>query len=127
MNLESGRSWNFSSIEEIKSRPPIVTICGPRKFKEQILQEQRRLERDFCIVHIPNFSFESEEFEKFSEENFEMLHEQHYRKMLSSDSIYIVDVDGYIGNDTMREIAFAHRYEIPVKYMEDPKVDLSNI
>lgn len=35
------------------------------------------------------------------------LENAHYRKIELSDAIYVVDIQGYIGNQVSKEIAFA--------------------
>ena len=118
--LDSSKdSFINKMIKSVKKEKKIqtITICGSRRFREEMEEEKRRLERDFQIVHMPNFSFESEEFGDFTEEDFDLLHEQHYRKMMSSDWIYIVNPGGYVGSDTQREIDFAVSHGMEVRYM----------
>ena len=97
-----------------------VTLCGSRKFYQTMMDIKKQLERGFNIVHMPNFSYEKEEFESFTEEQFEALHEMHYAKMRQSDYVYIINVGGYFGEDTQREIDYAKEHGIPVKYLVDP-------
>ncbi len=37
----------------------------------------------------------------------EALREAHYKKIDISDAIYVVDIEGYIGNSTREEIRYA--------------------
>ena len=98
----------------------IVTLCGPRKFYDAIMDVKKELERQFIIVHTPNFSYQKEELENFTDEQFEALHEMHYTKMRQSDYVYIINVDGYVGKDTQREIDYANEHGMTVKYLVSP-------
>ncbi len=44
--------------------------------------------------------------------------ELHLRKIDMSDSIFILNVNGYIGESTQREIEYAERHNKPVSYLE---------
>lgn len=95
-----------------------ITICGQRKLKDYMMAVKLYEERQFNIVHLPNFSYSVEELASFTEEQFSMLHEQHYQKMEHSDYVLVITKDGYIGNDTRREICYAQLNNIPVKYRD---------
>lgn len=112
----------------------IVTICGSRRFEKEMLEEKRKLERGFNIVHTPNLSFSQGEVGDMNADEIEKLHRVHYSKMLGSDYILIVNPGGYIGDDTKREIAYAEQHNLRVEYMvpiEKPdksdSIDLSKV
>ena len=44
---------------------------------------------------------------ELSKEELEALAAAHYRKIDLSDGIYVVDIDGYIGESVRQEIAYA--------------------
>ena len=111
---------NNSYIPPSDLPPVVVTMCGPRKFKYEMMEIKRELERVFAIIHTPNFSFEKDEFETFTPEMFDLLHEQHYAKMRESDFVLIVNVGEYIGKDTQREIDYAKDHNINVEYIINP-------
>lgn len=94
-----------------------VTICGSRRFMDEILKAKMDFERMFYIVHTPNFSFTKDDLEEFTDEQLDMLHEVHYTKMRNSDFVYIVNVDGYIGSDTMREVDYAKEHNMEIRYL----------
>jgi len=47
-----------------------------------------------------------------------MLDELHLRKIDLSDEVFIVNVDGYIGESTFNEIEYAIKQGKPIKYLE---------
>ena len=47
-----------------------------------------------------------------------MLDDMHLRKIDIADEIYVINVDGYIGESTKREIAYAEKTGKKVNYLE---------
>ena len=48
----------------------------------------------------------------------EMLDDMHKRKIDMADEIFVINVGGYIGESTRREIAYAERTGKAVRYLE---------
>ncbi|MBQ2440775.1 MAG: hypothetical protein II502_01115, partial [Paludibacteraceae bacterium] len=48
----------------------------------------------------------------------EMLDDMHLRKIDLADEIFVINVDGYIGESTKREIAYAEKTNKIVHYLE---------
>ena len=51
----------------------------------------------------------------------EMLDDMHKRKIDMADSIYVINVDGYIGDSTRSEIEYAIEHGKSVSYLEEGK------
>ena len=49
-----------------------------------------------------------------------MLDDMHLRKIDLADEIFVINVDGYIGESTRREIAYAKQTGKPVRYLCEP-------
>ena len=49
----------------------------------------------------------------------EMLDDMHKRKIDMADSIYVINVDGYIGESTRSEIENAKQTGKPIAYLEE--------
>ena len=47
-----------------------------------------------------------------------MLDDMHLRKIDMADEIFVVNVGGYIGESTRREIAYAEKIEKKINYLE---------
>ena len=47
------------------------------------------------------------------------LDELHLRKIELADEVFVLNVDGYIGKSTRREIDHAERTGTPVRYLEN--------
>ena len=87
-------------------RPEVITLCGSTKFKEQFLEAQERLTLEGKIV-ISVGLFVHGDDKKISEEQKQKLDELHKRKIDLSEGIYVINVNGYIGNSTRKEISYA--------------------
>ena len=53
-------------------------------------------------------------------ETKEMLDDMHKRKIDMSDSIYVINVGGYIGDSTRSEIEYAKVHVKEIQYLEEP-------
>lgn len=52
----------------------------------------------------------------FEDEKLTILEAAHYRKIDLSDGIYVVNIDGYIGNSVRKEIEYAKKHNKEVIY-----------
>ena len=99
------------------TRPEIVTLCGSTRFKDAFEKANKNLSLQGkivlsvgCFTHADNIDI--------SDEQKEMLDELHKRKIDMSDSIYVLNVDGYIGESTKSEIAYAREKGKKVRFHE---------
>ena len=88
---------------------PVITLCGSTRFKEQFLEAQKRLT---LFGH-------SGDDEVWTEGTKEMLDDMHKRKIDMADSIYVINVGGYIGSSTRSEIEYAKANGKKVRYLEE--------
>lgn len=92
--------------EEGRAFPEIICLCGSTRFKEKFFEVMRELTLEGKIVVMPGV-FGHAEGDKVGEEQKKKLDELHFRKIELSDSLYVIDVNGYIGESTSREIEYA--------------------
>lgn len=87
--------------------PPveIVCLCGSTRFKEQFEKVNAQLTMSGRIVLSVGCFVHSEA--PIADEQKTKLDELHFRKIDLADAIYVVNVAGYVGLSTMREIAYA--------------------
>ncbi len=95
----------------------VITLCGSIKFKEEFLKMQEKLTLDRNIVLTPN-SFQSIKKEKINEQTKKMLDEMHRQKIDMSDAIFVINVNGYIGESTKNEIEYAKSKNKEILYLE---------
>lgn len=93
----------------------IVTICGSMRYISDILREYARLSLEGYLVYLPVIL----DLSKKSDDLKKRLQELHFKKILLSDFIFVVNPGGYIGEGTAAEIEYAKRHSIPVKYLEE--------
>ena len=96
----------------------VITLCGSTKFKEQYLEAQKRLTLEGNIVISVGLFGHSGDDEVWTEGAKAMLDDMHLRKIDMADEIFVINVGGYIGESTRREIAYAKNTGKSVKYLE---------
>ncbi len=96
----------------------IITLCGSTRFKEQYLEAQKRLTLEGNIVISVGLFGHSGDDEVWAEGTKAMLDDMHKRKIDLADEIFVVNVDGYIGESTRSEIEYAKANGKVVKYLE---------
>ena len=97
---------------------PVITLCGSTRFKDQFLEAQKRLTLEGNIVISVGLFGHSGDDEVWTEGTKEMLDDMHKRKIDMADAIYVINVDGYIGESTRAEIEDAKRNGKEVRYLE---------
>ena len=95
----------------------IVTLCGSTRFKEEFVEVQKRLTLEGNIVISVGLFGHSGDEDVWKPGVKEMLDEMHLRKIDLADEIFVVNVSGYIGERTRKEIAYAERMGKTVRYL----------
>ena len=96
----------------------IVTLCGSTRFKEQFLEAQKRLTLEGRIVISVGLFGHSGDDDVWKPGVKEMLDDMHLRKIDLGDEVFVINVGGYIGESTRREIAYAEKTGKTIKYLE---------
>ena len=103
----------------------VITLCGSTRFKEEFMKAQKELTLQGNIVisvGLFGHSGDSEVWENMDEGTLtktkEMLDDIHKRKIDMSDEIFVINVDGYIGDSTKSEIKYAKDTGKKVNYLE---------
>lgn len=100
---------------------PVITLCGSTRFKEQFLEAQKRLTLAGNIVISVGLFGHSGDDEVWAEGTKEMLDDMHKRKIDMADSIFVINVGGYIGESTQSEIDYAQHTGKDIIFLEHPK------
>ena len=94
-----------------------ITICGSMKFSAEMLEIKSALEDLGIQVNTPgnieNYANGTIDAENKWEKQEHDVIKAHYKKILSSDAIVVANypkngVNGYIGGNSLIEMAFAH-------------------
>ena len=93
------------------------TICGSMKFAEKMKKVAKQLETEngykiLQCVYVYDIN-------KLTNEDINKLQEEHYRKIDISDGIYVVNVNGYIGESVRKEIEYAKQASKEILYYYD--------
>ena len=96
----------------------VVTLCGSTKFKEQFIETQKRLTLEGHIVISVGLFGHSGDTEVWTEGTKAMLDDMHLRKIDMADEIFVINVGGYIGESTRREIDYATSKGMNIGYLE---------
>lgn len=99
----------------------VITLCGSTRFKEEFLEAQKNLTLEGNIVISVGMFGHSGDYEVWTEGVKDMLDRQHLAKIDLADEIFVVNVGGYIGDSTRREIAYAEYKGKSITYLESCK------
>ena len=99
-------------------RYKVITLCGSTRFKDEFLETQKRLSLQGNIVISVGLFGHSGDKEVWQDGVKEMLDDMHKRKIDMADSIYVINVGGYIGSSTRSEIEYAIAHGKTVEYLE---------
>ncbi|MBQ1567538.1 MAG: hypothetical protein IIZ80_06580 [Erysipelotrichaceae bacterium] len=104
----------------------VITLCGSTRFKDQFMEAQKRLTLEGNIVisvGLFGHSGDNEVWENMDEGTLtktkEMLDDMHKRKIDMADEIFVINVNGYIGDSTKSEIDYALKHGKSVRYLEN--------
>ena len=92
------------------------TICGSMRFQSEMQQIAYQLEtrNGYNILQCIYCSDEP------TSEELQRLEAAHYRKIDISDGIYVVNINGYIGNSVRKEIEYSKNHNKEILYHCDP-------
>ena len=99
----------------------VITLCGSTRFKEAFLRVQKQLTLEGNIVISVGMFGHSGDEEVWKPGIKDMLDRMHLSIIDMADEIFVINVDGYIGESTSREIAYALAHGKTVKYLERPR------
>lgn len=105
----------------IKPRPTIVCLCGSSQYIDRIAIKSWELEKKGFIVLgmnlLPqNYPGVQEHHQAEAEGIRAHMDELHLRKIDLADQVFVMNVNGYIGQSTMAEIIYASRQGKRVRF-----------
>lgn len=83
----------------------VITICGSMRYSKEMMKisEELELKKGYaviqCVYNVDGLKYEGIDAS--------ILDKIHKKKIDISDAIYVVNIDGYIGNSTKKEIEYA--------------------
>lgn len=116
------KDGHVSILAEMPDRPEIVCLCGSTRFKEEFEAEERRLGLEGRIVLTVSMFGHSGDLRpeecQDGHPTKTALDGLHFRKIEMADRVHVVNVGGYIGESTRREIDHARALKRRVTYLE---------
>lgn len=108
----------------MSDKPEVVVLCGSTRFGEEFEKQNWRLTLERKIVlsigvlkHAPVGHHLGEALGME-----DLLDELHLRKIDLADRVFVLNVDGYVGESTGREISYARSLGKPIDFLEPEAV-----
>lgn len=101
----------------VDEEPEIVCLCGSTRFADAYREANRRLTLEGMIVLTVGVFGHDEDGELSSATKTD-LDELHRRKIDLADRVHVLNVDGYVGESTRAEVAYAREQGVPVTWLE---------
>lgn len=95
----------------------IITICGSMRFFERMFDEQIRLSKLGNVVLLPVIGMTNKEPDLTPEEK-KLYVDIHFQKISMADEIFVINVGGYVGPSTAKEIELASTLGKAIKFLE---------
>jgi len=105
-------------------KPKIICLCGSTRFTEQMLVLQWELTKQGNIVLswcvLPDSYFKGEDKNHIGDQEGvkEIVDEVHKRKIDLADEVWILNIDGYIGESTRSELDYAQKKNKSIVFLE---------
>ena len=113
----------MNSWEKSDSGDNIITLCGSSKFKNEFIEIQKKLSlKGYLVLSLGLFGHSGD---KEAWDKKDLLDKVHKQKIDMSSSIFVIDVNGYVGNSTKKEIEYAKLKKKKIYYYS--KNDLQSI
>lgn len=100
--------------------PKVITICGSMRYSKEMMKiaEQLELKQGYAVIQCV-YNVDGERYEGI---DATILDKIHRKKIDISDAIYVVNIDGYIGESTKKEIEYAKNTGKQVIYHEEEQL-----
>ena len=124
---ESVNTEHYKRLEEHffkqQNQNKTIVLCGSTKFKNDFIRVNKELTlQGYIVLSVGLFGHLGD---AINEEQKIQLDELHKRKIDLADEVYIINKNGYIGDSTKSEIAYAIMRGKTIRYMEENNIPLS--
>ena len=118
LDIRKHRRKKLEKIKRNSEKMNVITLCGSTKYKEEFILVNKWLTLQGNIV-ISVSMFGHIDKEPLTQEEKITLDAIHKRKIDLADEIFVVNVDGYIGNSTKEEIFYAESNGKKIRFFDD--------
>ena len=107
-------------VKKPKGFPRVICLCGSTRFMDAFFDAGWRLTLDGHIILSVGVCKHAKDHgaEALGQDVADRLDELHLRKIDLADSVFVLNVGGYIGSSTRKEIAYAVSTGKPIEYLE---------
>lgn len=94
----------------------VITICGSMRYSKEMMKiaEDLELKEGYAVIQCV-YNVDGQKYEGI---DASILDKIHRKKIDISDAIYVVNINGYIGESTRKEIEYANNNGKEVIYHE---------
>ena len=105
-----------------------IVICASKKYKKQVRQFCREIEKSGAVVFAPNIDCPISEESFFNSEHltktiFKGLTLEHFDWIRKADACFVYNKDGYVGISVSMEMGFACALGKPIYALEEKTED----
>lgn len=107
------------------TRPPIVVLCGSTRFVDDFNAWRHHFTHDGMIVlsiEIVTTQAIEHDPQHVAPTEKAKLDTLHLRKIDLADFVFVINRDGFVGESTRNEIAYARRRDKPIAWLEAPQI-----
>ena len=110
----------LGSTHHLPEHPKIVCLCGSTRFMDTFFEAGwSETLKGHIVLSVGVVTTSADHAgEALGVEVVQMLDELHWRKIDLADEVLVLNVDGYIGFSTQREIDYAETQGKPIRYWE---------
>ena len=110
--------YNWSGENNTNKHRDVVAMIGSTRFQNTFIEKCWELSAKGFVVTLPNFRPATQMAKGFDIPE-EILEDIGFKRIDMADKVYVVNEDGYIGDSTRKEIAYAKSIGKNIKYMEE--------
>ena len=97
----------------------VIAVCGSLKYVKEMMEITEQMELQGNCMLVPIYNPNKPNKDAFTPKEALMLDKMHKERIKLSNAILVVNVDGYIGSSTKKEIEFAKSLNKEIIYYTD--------
>lgn len=97
----------------------IITVCGSLKFYKEMMEITEWMELKGNCMLVPIYNPSKPNKDDFTKEEALILDDMHKERIKLADAILVINIDGYIGSSTSKEIEYAKQLNKEIIYYTD--------